>query len=261
MAVKHSQSGARVLAVLEKVAQNQPIGISDLAKLLDEDKSGVQRALVTLAREDWIRAAPGKPTRWELTTRIHAFVDSARGNHDLRLRARSELLALRDQTGETVTLNVIQRSQFVVADVAESLWPLRVVLTAGAIVPATDSATGRAILPYLPRERQVEILGAVPGIAQIKIFTETVRRGYAISSGIVVAGFTNIGAAIFDADSHPVGALLVTGPSDRLPSKDYAKVGYAVCAAARNLSQGPVPEVAIGLVPPPAKDARQRRCK
>ena len=247
MPVKSSQSGSRVLAVLEKVAENQPIGISEVARLLDADKSGVQRALITLAHEGWIRAAPGKPTRWELTARLHTFASAARGSHDLRHRARAELLALRDQTGETVTLNVVERSRFVVADVAESRRPLRVVLTVGATVPAKDSATGRAILPYMSHERQIEFLGAAPDSAQLEVFAETAMRGYAISSGIVVPGFTNIAASVFDADSRPVGAVLVTGPSDRLPTNDHPKIGALVCSAARKLSRGPAPPVLKGV--------------
>jgi DNA-binding IclR family transcriptional regulator len=244
MPVKSSQSASRVLAVFEKIAENQPIGITDLAERMGADKSGVQRALMTLARDGWIRASPGKPTRWELTARIHALASTAQGSHDLRYRARAELLALRDQTQETVTLNVIERSQFVVADVAESQLPLRVVLTVGAIVPAMDSATGRAILPYMSRERQIEFLGVAPGPAQIQAFAEAVRCGYAVSSEIVVPGFTNLGAPIFDTDSRPVGALLVTGPTYRLPEKDYAKVGALISAAARRLSHAKAPRTA-----------------
>ena len=63
MAVKRSQSASRVLSVLELIASRQPIGVSALAKLLDEDKSAVQRAIMTLADAGWIRIAPEPPTR------------------------------------------------------------------------------------------------------------------------------------------------------------------------------------------------------
>ena len=47
MAVKASQSATRVLAALEAVAAHQPVGISALAKLLQDDRSAVQRAVAT----------------------------------------------------------------------------------------------------------------------------------------------------------------------------------------------------------------------
>src|ERR1700756_3181275 len=163
MAVKPSQSGSRVLAVLERIAEHQPIGISDLAKLLDADKSAVQRALMTLAHEGWICAAPSKPTRWELTARIHAVAHVAHESHDLRHRARPALQALRDATGETVCLNAIDGSKFIVIDMVESLHYLRVVLKVGMNVQTKGSSTGRAILPYVSRERQIAFRGGGPG--------------------------------------------------------------------------------------------------
>src|SRR5439155_1147897 len=98
MGVKPSQSGARILAALEKIALNQPMGISDLARALRANLSAVQRAVQTLADEGWIRPATGKPIRWELTPRIHTVSQHAYGGHDLRRRARRELEALRDAT-------------------------------------------------------------------------------------------------------------------------------------------------------------------
>ena len=57
MAVKPLQSLQRALSVIEAIAANQPIGVAALARLLGEDKSAVQRDLMTLADAGWIRAA------------------------------------------------------------------------------------------------------------------------------------------------------------------------------------------------------------
>lgn len=245
MAVKPNQSAVRTLAVLETIAEHQPIGITEVAKLLNDDNSAVQRALMTLAHTGWICAAPGRPTRWELTARIHAVAHVAHGSHDLRHRARPALQALRDQTGETVSLNVIDRGQFIVMDVVESLSLLRVVLTVGMSVPAVASATGRAILPYMSPERRSEILGGPPSAVELEAFQATLARGYSTAPSIVVEGFTNIAAPIFEADGRPAGAILLSGPSERLPDTD--KVGAMVLATARSLSRGHAPAVSPGF--------------
>jgi IclR family acetate operon transcriptional repressor len=241
VAVKRSQSGSRVLAVLENVAEYQPIGISELARLLDEDKSAVQRALATLAHEGWIRPAPGRPTRWELTPRIHEVAQAAQGSHDLRHRARPALQALRDATGETVCLNVPSRERFVVAEVVESRHYLRVVLAPGAVVPALASATGRAVLPYLPPDRQQAFLGGPPDAAERAAYAETLARGYAVSRDLVVDGYTNIAAPVFEPDGRAVGAVVMTGPNDRLPPAEHERIGALVSAAAARLSRGEAP--------------------
>ncbi|TAL02786.1 MAG: MarR family transcriptional regulator, partial [Rhodospirillaceae bacterium] len=186
MSVKRSQSAARVLAVLEKIARHQPIGVSELARQLGADKSAVQRAIMTLADEGWIRAAPGTPTRWQPTARILAVAQTALGSDDLRHRARSALEALRDESGESVLLTVPDIGRFVVIDVVESRQLLRTVAPVGMVVPVRGSATSRAILPYMSREQQSELLGGAPDDALLKDFATTIARGYSVSSGDVI---------------------------------------------------------------------------
>ena len=54
MPVQSLQTVENAMVVLEKVAENQPIGVSALARLLDMDKNTAQRLLVTLGRQGWI---------------------------------------------------------------------------------------------------------------------------------------------------------------------------------------------------------------
>lgn len=238
MGVKPSQSGARILAALEKIATHQPIGVSDLARALDANLSAVQRAVQTLADEGWIRAAPGKPVRWELTTHIHSVAQRALGGNDLRRRAHGVLEALRDETGESVILSVPDGGKFVVIDVLESLNYLRISAPVGMIVPAKASATAWAMLPYMTPGRQIEYLGEPPDTAMLAHFAETVARGYAISRGDVVPGSTNIAAPIFEFDGRPIGAVLISVPNDRATEDDYARLGELVSATAQRLSRG-----------------------
>jgi len=246
VAVKPSSVGSRVLAVFEKIALRQPIGVSELARLLDAEKSGVQRAIMTLAEEGWIRAAPGKPTRWELTAHIHSVAQYASGgHHDLRRHARSALESLREQTGESVLLNVPDGGQFIVIDVLESPHYLRSAPPIGMIVSSRGSATSRALLPFMTREEQIEFLGGPPDQALIQDFAATVARGYVISRGDVVAGSTNIAASIFDKDSRPIGAVLVSAPNDRTTVENYERLGAMVSSTARKLSRGPAPVVSF----------------
>ena len=54
MAVKPLQSLARALGAIDAIAEHQPVGLSALARALDEDKSALQRVLVTLHAAGWI---------------------------------------------------------------------------------------------------------------------------------------------------------------------------------------------------------------
>jgi DNA-binding IclR family transcriptional regulator len=237
VSVKRSQSASRVLAVLEKIAKHQPIGVSELARLLGADKSAVQRAIMTLADEGWIRAAPGTPTRWQPTARILAVAHIALGSNDLRHRARGALEALRDESGESVLLTVPDIGRFVVVDVVESRQLLRTVPSLGMAVPIRGSATSRAILPYMTREQQSELLGGEPDAALLEDFAATIARGYSVSRGDVIEGSTNIGAPILEIDGRPIAAVVVSAPSDRLTIAEHARIGAMVSETVRSLSR------------------------
>jgi DNA-binding IclR family transcriptional regulator len=237
VSVKRSQSASRVLSVLEGIARHQPIGVSELARQLSADKSAVQRAIMTLADEGWIRAAPGAPTRWQPTAHILAVAHIALGSNDLRLRARSALETLRDKSGESVLLTVPDIGRFVVVDVVESRQLLRTVPSIGMAVPVRRSASSRAILPYMSREQQSDLLGGKPDQALLEDFAATIERGYSVSSGDVIEGSTNIAAPILEVDGRPAGAVVVSAPSDRVTVAHHAKVGAMVLETARSLSR------------------------
>jgi IclR family acetate operon transcriptional repressor len=227
-----------VLEVLEAIAAHAPVGVSALARILETDKMAVQRAIVTLAQAGWIAAAPGPSTRWELTGHIFAVAYMAHGKNDLRARARPELDRLRDETGETAILTLADIRNFIVADTAPSPHVLNASPIVGSIAPPRDSATARAVLPYLSPEKQVEILGGPPDAELRDAFEAARRLGYAMIVGGPMEGVTSIAAPIFEADGRPLGAIVVAGPTERLSGELCAKAAALVVAAGRSLSRG-----------------------
>lgn len=248
MSVKRSKSASRVLAVLEMIARHQPVGVSELARLLDEDKSAVQRAIMTLADEGWIHTAPRGPTRWQLTGHIHAVAHMAHGSNDLRQRARGVLEALRDESGESVLLTAPDLGWFVVIDVLESRQLLRTAPHVGMVVHVADSATGRAFLPFMSRERQTEVLGQAPDAAQLEDIALTMERGYSVSEGDLIGGSINIAAPIFE-EGRPAGAVVISAPKERLTPEHHARVGAMTARAARSLSRGS-PNISLASTSP-----------
>jgi IclR family acetate operon transcriptional repressor len=239
--VKRLRSASRVLAVVEAVAEHQPIGVAALARLLDDDKSAVQRALMTLADDGWIRPAPGEPTRWELTPRIHVLAHLAQGHTDLRQRSRTALDALRERTGESVLLAVPDAGRLVAIDVLESRQLIRTAPYVGMVIPAAASATGQAVLARLDDEGRAAFLGGPVSPALRDVLATVRRRGWAINDGDIVAGSTNIGAAIVDDDGRPVAAIAVSAPSDRVPPSRHGELGALVADVAGGLSGRPAP--------------------
>jgi IclR family acetate operon transcriptional repressor len=232
MAVKHVQSAARVLAVFEAVAGHQPIGVSALARLLADDKSAVQRALMTLDDAGWIERVESGG-HWEVTARVLVLVQRRSG---LLERTRASLEALRDETDETVILNVPEEGQLLVLDVVESNQLVRTSPAVGFAVPTTTSAAGQAILAYLSGDELALYVGGLPDQRLAQRLAEVRRRGWAINSGDVTPGARAVGAPILDAQHRAIASITISAPADRMPTEVQDALGPLVVAAARRLS-------------------------
>ena len=245
MAVKRSQSASRVLSVVELIAARQPIGVSALARLLADDKSAVQRAVMTLADAGWIRAAPDPPVRWELSAHLFTIANLPHSANDLRQRARRTLESLRDETGETVFLAIPDIGRFVVIDVAESAHLLRAALRVGEVISVRGSATARAVLPHLAPDRLKSVLGdQALDPADAPHFETAQARGFGLSADGVMQGSTILAAPIFDSDGQPLASIGISGPSERIPPARHAQIGALAVAGARGLSRGaPKPQL------------------
>jgi IclR family acetate operon transcriptional repressor len=245
MVVKRSKSGSRMLVVLEEIARCQPVGMTELARRMGEDKSGIQRSMMTLADAGWISMAPDT-SRWSLTSHIQVVAQYARENDDLRRTARPIMDRLRDACGETVLLAVPDQGQFVVIEVSESEHLLRTAPRVGLVIGAQDTVTSRTIVPYLPLGKQEEFLGRSVTAAERDLFELTLQRGFAVSThthahtheGRQAIGSTNVGAPIFDHEGNPVASLMVSGPTERITEKRQTEIGQLTCAAAQDISRG-----------------------
>lgn len=237
MAVKRSSSATRMLKVFERIAELQPIGVSALARELGEDKSAVQRDLMTLADAGWIRGVGSAAGQWELTPHVLTLARPPHSSDSLRQRARPALERLRGETGETAYLSIPDGDRFVVLDAAESPQMLRMVPPIGMVVQIHGTATARAILPYLPESEQLRLLGGPIPEAMRAEFGETRARGYAVNDEDIAPGAVALASAIFDRNAVPVGALILTGPTERLAAGRRAELGEKLCREASDLSE------------------------
>jgi IclR family acetate operon transcriptional repressor len=236
VSVKRLRSASRVLAILEAIAEHQPIGVAALARLLGDDKSAVQRALMTLADDGWIRQAPGETTRWELTTRIHVVANMAQGYTDLRDRSRITLDALRDDSGESIILAVPDVGRLVIIDVLESRQLVRTAPYIGMVIPGSTSAAGRAVLARMTPSEQAAFLGE-PLTDALQAGIDAARaRGWSLNDEDIVAGATSVGAAIVDPGQRPVAAIVISAPAVRMQPDDQERLGTLVANAAAALS-------------------------
>jgi IclR family acetate operon transcriptional repressor len=234
------------LRVLEEVASRQPIGVGELARVLDMPKSSVQRALVALDTAGWIRPASGGVTRWVVTTKALAVGGRASGDLDLRGAAVPIMEDLRRHTEETVHLTVPEGGKMVLIERLETDKPVRTSMALGHALPMHASANGKAVLangsPEVVRQLLADELARFtdttitdPDELRAEL-AEILRRGFAVNHGEWRSDVGSVAAAVMGGHEKPIASLSVNIPISRLTQESEADFGAAVSEAASNLS-------------------------
>lgn len=211
--VKQIRSVHNACALLDAVAEGQPLGVSELARATGIDKSAAHRLAVTLHRAGWLdRASEG---RWRIAP---SFVRLARRASAASLVAdlRPAMERLRDETGETVMLVAIEEAQLRVREVAESRHALRISAPVGADLPLLHSSAARAIAAHLPPEELTALRRVHPALDDDATLAAVRRRGWAVNDREIVADARVVGAPILSRDGYPLAALILSGPTSRI---------------------------------------------
>ncbi|WP_327002611.1 helix-turn-helix domain-containing protein [Dactylosporangium sp. NBC_01737] len=182
MAVKGVQSLATGLRVLELVSRHQPVGASEVARLMGLHKSVVHRALITLGEEGWIRQFGEPPAvRWVVTGRALSVGSAFAAEAAAREQAHQLLRQLSAESGETVLLSVRDGDRLLVVDAVESTQPLKVTFPVGTSTTIDlETAAGEALLAGMGDPEVAELLGDEPAQAWLPRRADYERRGYAM---------------------------------------------------------------------------------
>ncbi len=155
---------------------------------------------------------------------------------------------LRDETGETVQLSVLDDDMMMVLLKEEGIRPLRIISNVGSRVPVNWAAAGRLLVSDMDDKALTALLTATvrPSptgraatdvaklITQIRRFR---RQGYATELNETNEHAGCVAAPVIDASGRCIAALSVAAPEQRLakPNRDYLIV--SVIKAAEKLSR------------------------
>lgn len=226
--------------ILEAVAENQPIGLSEVARRLELPKSTVQRSLSTLADLGWIRSDGRDQTKWTLGDRARTLSDSVDDLGALRDAALPVLGQLNDETLETIHLAVPEADSVRMIERTDSKHALRLVRPIGTRSPMHASSTGKSVLAYLP-QREVEsyverglvsmtghtIVDAERLLTDLRAVRE---RGYAIAHEELTEGIVSVAAPVRPDGGRPIAAVSISGPTTRMSEEVMGQYGKLVMA-------------------------------
>lgn len=236
MAVNANKSGSRLLAVVEQIARSQPVGSRQLARIMEMEKSAVQRAVTTLAQAGWIQPASNAANGWELSARVLHVAHMAHGRNSLRQRARPVLESLRDATGETTYLAISDLDGFVVIEVAESHQSLRTVVPLGSIITTDDKATVDAVLPYLTPEQREELTGEVSAERLRAVWRNAREIGYSVAEDAHDENSITIAAPILGGNGEAIAVISVRAVRARTTAEQQKEIGKLLVEKQHELS-------------------------
>jgi IclR family acetate operon transcriptional repressor len=234
-----------VLRVLEAVSDHQPVGVSELSRVLGVPKTTVQRALETLRVGGWLNR--GTEGAWTLSLRCAVVGRRAGQRGALRELARPIMLGLSQATEEAVRLWMPQGHNLVLVESIDSTQAVRSVhpSTFSGTLPLHASAAGKAILAHLPAA-EVDVLLTPPLRALTpstmvdperlrELFPHIRKKGYAEAHNESIQDVGDIAAPILAAD-RPAAAIALNLPNHRLTRPLTARFGRLLVDAVGQLS-------------------------
>jgi IclR family transcriptional regulator, pca regulon regulatory protein len=160
-----SQSLERGLAILATFRPDRPaLGVSELARRLDLTRSTAHRYVATLATLGYLQQDEST-RKYRLGPRVLDLGFSMLGSLELREIGAPHLRRLTDVTGHTSNLGIRDDTDVILIDRVRGrpgpYHHLEFTLHVGSRIPAYCSATGKALLGFLPRPDLDQLLDRI----------------------------------------------------------------------------------------------------
>lgn len=238
---------AKALHVLQAFSYDHPVlGVSELSRKLGMGKSSVHRILSTLAEQGFVVKTPDD--RYRLGLKLHELGQLVVSSLELREVAHVPLERLRNDTGETVHLAVLEGIDVVYVHRFESQATLRMFSRLGRRIPAHTTSSGKCLLAFgEPEAVEVVLEHGLPRVGPRTItarnaFLDTLRKirteGYAVSVEENERGVVSVGAPVFGHDRTCVAAVSMAGPMLRMTADKIPALSRQVRRCALEISKG-----------------------
>jgi IclR family transcriptional regulator, pca regulon regulatory protein len=235
---RFSQSLRLGLAVLSSFSSERPmLGIAELAEELDMSRSTTHRYAATLATLGYLEQ--GASRRYRLAPRVADVGLALLGSMALRTHARVFLEDLREKTGNTVSIAILDGTEIFFVDRLRG-WGLgqRGVdpqLGPASRLPAHCTALGKMLLACLPepvlseRIAQTKLTrGAPHRIANKKALrselAQVLADGLATDDEELAEGLRAIAAAVRDGSGEVVAAVEIAVPASAFAPRELIDV-------------------------------------
>lgn len=234
----------KAIDILEAISHNG--GAADhalLSKSCNLSRPTLYRILQALSARGLVRPAD---SQFMLG---YGFLDMATqvwASSDLTTVAAGELKRLRDITGETAYLAVMEGAGVLSIGRFQGAHSKRSSAALGSVKPLHCTSQGKAFLAHLPQAQRDRLLeGSLVALTERTItdpilldveLAKTRARGYALDDEEIVMGTRCVGAPVLDDSGLPIAAVSVAGPSFRITLARTEYLGQEVKEAAHHIA-------------------------
>jgi DNA-binding IclR family transcriptional regulator len=233
------------LGILELLADRSPQGVTEIARALELEKSGVSRLLQSLFELGYV-VQSGRRGQYQLSARVVALARHYLQGDALVREAAPILRELAARARASAHLAVLVDREMIVVAKEASPEPIQVTCKPGNTTPPHASALGKILLAGLAEpEREAFLKGPLPRFTdktitdprKVRRMADDIRRkGVAFESGEEHEGVGCIGAPVRDREGRWIASISLSGPLRGTPFRLDARHARLLLQKAAELS-------------------------
>ncbi|HPS33120.1 MAG TPA: IclR family transcriptional regulator [Anaerolineaceae bacterium] len=227
-------------------AQTPALNMTQISERIGIHKSTVHRLLATLERRNFVRRDPETGV-YRLGYRLLQMAYLSQENIGIRQIALPYMRMLNEKYRETIDLAILDNGEALFLDVIQSPQRVKLASSMGQHLPAFSTASGKAILAWLPEEEALAVLqntniSFTPNIvptreAFLEDMRETRKRGYSLDCEGLETGIHAVGVPLFRSDGTPIASLAIAGPAFRMECSKIQTFGEELLVVGNELNE------------------------
>lgn len=224
----------KAIEVIEYIAYSEKeVGVTEISNGLNYGVSATYHLLNTL-KECNVIVQNERTKKYNLGLKLWQIGMLAYGKNHISVTLKPYLKKLKDLTGETANLTVMDNNQIVYIAQEESDKLVKMFTTIGATAPLHCTAGGKVLLAYKPKDVRDDMLEKIELTKYtentivdkeklIKELEEVREKGYAFDNEEREIGVSCIGAPVFDINNNTIASITISGPTARFTEENKKK--------------------------------------
>ncbi|HHX04016.1 MAG TPA: IclR family transcriptional regulator [Tissierellia bacterium] len=229
--IKSVEKAFQVIDYLSESSEGK--GITEISQAMNSRVSATYHLVNTLKELGVVHQNPATK-KYKLGLKLWQIGMRAYHQNELAKILLPYLRKLREMTGETVNLTVLEGKEIVYIAQAESEHLLKMFTRIGATAPLHCTGAGKILLAYLPEQKQKQLLDTIDltrytsktivdrnelmqELAKIK------KQGYGRDDEEREEGVRCVGAPVFGPDRQIISCISISGPKERFSEENQVK--------------------------------------